>query len=124
MQLEAWLLPLTPPVNTQISGPVWKTTLHHVSNLRYPQSWVMNAHLLLSYYLICRGQYRTKALHLNKHQSTGPWTKTPPNCPKLNHILEVILHLLIQVRWYSSIPFLERLVVSNFDIMFQNIALA
>ena len=35
MQLEAWLLPLTPPANTQISGPVWKTTLDHANNPRY-----------------------------------------------------------------------------------------
>ena len=59
MQLEAWPLPLTPLANTQISGPVWKTTLHQVSNLRCPQFWVINTHPLLSHYLIYEGQYRT-----------------------------------------------------------------
>ena len=53
-----------------------------------------------------------------QHHSTGPWTETPPNCSNLNHLLKVILHLLVQVRWYPSIPFLERLGVSNVDIMF------
>ena len=51
-------------------------------------------------------------------------TETPPNCSDLSYLLEVILHLLIQVMWYPSIPFLERLGVSNCDSMFQNITFA
>ena len=59
-----------------------------------------------------------------QHHSTGPWTKTPHNCLNLQLLLKVILHLLIQVRLYPSLPFLETLWVSYFDIMFQNIAFA
>ena len=45
MQSEACLLPLTPPANNQTSGPVWKTTLHHVNNPGCPLYWVENTHL-------------------------------------------------------------------------------
>ena len=59
-----------------------------------------------------------------QHHSTGPWTETPPDCPHLHHLLEVSLHLLIQVGWYSPIPFFQRLGVCNFNVMLQDVAFA
>ena len=44
MQLEAWHLPLTPPANNLTSGPVWKTTLHHVNSPGCLLYWVENTH--------------------------------------------------------------------------------
>ena len=54
----------------------------------------------------------------DKHHSAGPWAETSSNCTHLNHLLKVILHLLIQVRWYPLISFLKPLRVCNFDGMF------
>ena len=44
-----------------------------------------------------------------KHHSTGPRAETPSNCPHLNHLLKVLLHLLIEVRWDPSVSFFKRL---------------
>ena len=50
--------------------------------------------------------------------------KLSSNCPHLNHLLKVILHLLIEVRWDPSVPFFKRLGVCNFDGMFDDVSFA
>ena len=60
----------------------------------------------------------------DKHHSTGPGAEVSSNCTHLNHLLEVSLHLLIEVRWYPSVPFFTWLGVCNFDGMFNDVAFA
>ena len=75
--------------------------------------------LIVLLFSLCRWiQNLSPHLFSDKHHSTGPWAEASSNCSHLNHLLEVILHLLIQVRWYPLVSFLEWLGVCNFDGMF------
>ena len=60
----------------------------------------------------------------NQHHSTGPRAEAPPNCPHLNHLLKVFLHLLREERWDPSITFFKGLGVCNFDGMFNDVTIA
>ena len=59
----------------------------------------------------------------DQHQSTGPWTETPPDCPHFHHLLQVSFHLLIDVGWYPSIPLFKGLRICDLNIMFQDVTL-
>ena len=76
------------------------------------------ASLIVLLFSLCRLiQNLSPHFFSDKHHSTGPWAEASSNCSHLNNLLEVILHFLIQGRWYILVSFLEQLGVCNFDCL-------
>ena len=125
--VRGWLLPLTPPAQypdfrsivENCTAPCKQSKESSIVGNEYPSFIVLLFNL-------CRSiqNLSPPSFFLTNTTALAHGLKFPPNCSHHNHLLEVILHLLIQMRWYPSIPFLERLGVSNFDSMFQNITFA
>ena len=100
------------------TAPCKQCKVSSISGNEYPSLIVLlfNLHRLM--------QNLSPHLFSDKHHSTGPRAETPSNCPHLNHLLKMCLHLLIEVRWDPSVSFFKRLGVCNFDGMFYDVTFA